>query len=138
MKNLRLLSFALLFWILVISWCENTNNQENLSCEGEDTCPIESNVESPSIEIEESPMVIVDVNDEWVLDWNWEWFRDSELNDEEQAGVEVVDEPMMRILIDENTDIDEIEITPEQTCGALGWTWNEWDCTLQDGSKVYF
>ena len=140
MKNLKFLSFALLFWVLVIAWCEKANNQEKYSCEGDEVCPVEQTVETPSIEIEETPSVIVEVNDEDViLNWNWEWARDEEVfENNEQTVEEPTDQPMMKIMIDENASADEIEITQSQACEALGWTWNEWDCTLQDGSKVYF
>lgn len=81
MKNLKVLSFVLLFWVLVIAWCEKTNNPEKVSCEGDDVCPVEQTVETPSIEIVESPSVIVETNDEeWSLNWdkwNLEWDLDS-------------------------------------------------------------
>lgn len=140
MKNLKFLTFALLFWVLVIAWCEKANNQEKVSCEGDDVCPVEETVKTSSIEIEETPSVIVEVNDEDViLNWNWEWARDEEVfENNEQTVEEPTDQPMMKIMIDENASADEIEITQSQACEALGWIWNEWDCTLQDGSKVYF
>lgn len=148
MKNLKVLSFVFLFSVLVVAWCEKANNQEKYSCEGDEVCP----VENPSIEIEENPTVIVNDNKDWEdiglnLGWNlewdlsiYEWWQEDSIVLEavEQVDEEPGDEPMMRIMVDENANPDEIEITPSQTCEALGWTWNEWDCTLQDGSKVYF
>lgn len=155
MKNFKFLSFALLFWVLVIAWCEKVNNQEKVSCEGEDVCPVGETNETPSLEIEEMPTVIVNGNLGekdlgWDLDWNWWWFIDTEWDldspewgdaDFESAVVESssdADKPMMRVMVDEDEDSGVFEITPSQTCEALGWIWNEWDCTLQDGSKVYF
>ena len=113
MKNLKVLSFALLLSVLVIAWCEKANNQEKYSCEGDEVCPVEQTVETPSIEIEETPSVIVEVNDEDViLNWNWEWARDEEVfENNEQTVEEPTDQPMMKIMIDENASADEIEIT---------------------------
>lgn len=140
MKNFKLLSFCLLFGILVLAWCEKTNNQEQLSCESDDICPIETNIENPSIEIEETPSVIY--NDaEWDLDWNGGWFIEQEivLDTNEQADEEATDQPMMRkIIVDENATAEEIENEMTQTCETLWWNWEEWTCTLSDGSVIAF
>ena len=145
MKNLKVLSFALLFWVLVIAWCEKANNQEKVSCEGEDVCPVETNVENSSIEIEDTPSVIVNANpgeselyEEWALEANESWEEGVALENNEQVNSESEDEPMMKIMVDEDMSAEDIEISESQTCEALWWTWNEWDCTLSDGSKVYF
>jgi len=91
MKNLKFLSFALLFWVLIIAWCEKANNQEKVSCEGDDVCPVEETVETPSIEVEETPSVVVETNDEeWDLDWNGDWSRE-----EVQAEEPTVEEPVI-------------------------------------------
>jgi len=153
MKNLKLLSFLLLCWTLVLSWCEKANNQEKLSCDGNEVCPIEDTVENWGIIINDTPSVIIDENAEWSLDWNeevvrvdewdleWDlpsfvWWDDGLVSENgEQADSE---KPLMKIMVDENASPEEIEITASQTCEALGWSWNEWDCTLEDGSKVYF
>lgn len=155
MKNLKVWSFVLLFSLLVVAWCEKANNQEKVSCEGDEVCTVEETVVTPSLEIEETPTVIVNGNPGEKdlgldLDWNWWWFIDTEwdLNSSEWSDVDFesaviesssdADKPMMRVMVDEDEDSGVFEITPSQTCEALGWTWNEWDCTLQDGSKVYF
>ena len=144
MKNLKVLSFALLFWVLVIAWCEKANNQEKVSCEGDDLCPVETNVENSSIEIEDMPSVIINANpgerelgEEWNLEAS-EWEEDLVLENNEHVNTESEDEPMMKIMVDEDMSAEDIEISESQTCEALWWTWNEWDCTLSDGSKVYF
>lgn len=141
MKNLKFLSFALLFWVLVVAWCEKANNQEKYSCEGDEVCPVEQTVENPSIEIEETPTVIVEANDEeWDLNWDWEWTRDEEIvfENNEQTVEEPSDQPMMRIMVDENATAEEIEQDMVSTCENANWTWADWACTLEDGSIVAF
>ena len=128
MKNLKFLSFLLLCGIVVVAWCEKTNNPEKLSCEGNEVCPIENVDENVGIIIEDSPSVIVEANDdsELVSDESWMW-------------EEWTDQPMMRkMMVDENSSLEEIEISVSQTCEALWWSWIDWECTLQDGSKIYF
>lgn len=122
MKNLKFLSLALLFWVLVIAWCEKANNQEKVSCEGDEVCSVEDTLEIPSLEIEETPTVIVEADDlEWDFDWNWEWLVDVEWNLEWdldshegeaislqdfettiEDSVDVVEEPIMDLMVDEN------------------------------------
>lgn len=128
MKNLKLLSLALLIWVLVLTWCENTNNNEKLSCTDEDTCWIENiNTENPSIEIEESPSIIVDANDEEAFENN------------EQINEEPTDQPMMRkMVVDENATPEEIENDVAETCGNLGWNRTDWICTLEDWTQIAF
>ena len=138
MKNLRFLSFALLFWVLVLAWCEKTDNQEKVSCEGEnDVCPIEQSVESPSIEIEQTPTVIVD-EEKWDLEWDLDsyvWWDDGIVLDSDEA----TDEPMMRkMVVDENATAEEIEQDMVNTCANAGWIWADWVCTLEDGSEIAF
>ena len=137
MKNLKFLSFALLFWVLVIAWCEKANNEEKMSCESDDVCPVETS----SIEIEEAPSVIVEANDEgWILNWNWEWARDEEVfENNEQVVEEPMDQPMTRkMLVDENATAEEIEQGMVNTCANAGWIWSNWVCTLEDGSVIAF
>lgn len=122
MKNLKFLSLALLFWVLVIAWCEKANNQEKVSCEGDEVCSVEDTLETPSLEIEETPTVIVEADDlEWDFDWNWEWLVDVEWNLEWdldshegeaislqdfettiEDSVDAVEEPIMDLMVDEN------------------------------------
>lgn len=130
MKNLKVLSFALLFWVLVVAWCEKANNQEKYSCDGDEVCPVEQTVETPSIEIEETPTVIVEANDE--VDWE-EVFENNE-----QTVEEPTDQPMMRIMVDEDVTAEEIEQDMANTCANANWTWADWVCTLEDGSVVVF
>ena len=130
MKNLKVLSFALLFSVLVVAWCEKANNQEKYSCEGDEVCPVEQTVETPSIEIEETPTVIVEANDE--VDW------EEEFENNEQTVEEPSDQPMMRIMVDENASAEEIEQDMVNTCANANWTWADWVCTLEDGSVVAF
>ena len=140
MKNLKLLSLCLLCGALVLAWCEKTNSNENLSCEGEDVCPIEINIEKPTIEIEETPSVIVN-KEEWDLNWNGEWTREQEVvfENNEQVNEEPSDQPMMRkMIVDENTTPEEMENDTIQICENLWWIWAEWVCTLTDGSVIAF
>ena len=140
MKNLKLLSFSLLCGVLVLAWCEKANNQENLSCEGEETCSIEANVENHTIEIEETPSVIIN-EEEWDLNWNGEWLIEEEIisANNEQVDGEPADEPMMRkMIVDENATPEEIENETTQICESLWWSWIEWTCTLSDGSIIAF
>ena len=130
MKNLKVLSLALLFSVLVVAWCEKANNQEKYSCEGDEVCPVEQTVETPSIEIEETPTVIVEANDE--VDW------EEEFENNEQTVEEPSDQPMMRIMVDENATTEEIEQDMVNTCANANWTWADWVCTLEDGSVVAF
>lgn len=130
MKNLKVLSFVLLFSVLVVAWCEEANNQEKYSCEGDEVCPVEQTVETSSIEIEESPSVIVEANDE--VDW------EEEFENNEQTVEEPSDQPMMRIMVDENATAEEIEQDMVNTCANANWTWADWVCTLEDGSVVAF
>ena len=130
MKNLKVLSFVLLFSVLVVAWCEKANNQEKYSCEGDEVCPVEQTVETPSIEIEETPTVIVEANDE--VDW------EEEFENNEQTVEEPSDKPMMRIMVDENATAEEIEQDMVNTCANANWTWADWVCTLEDGSVVAF
>lgn len=130
MKNLKVLSFVLLFSVLVVAWCEKANNQEKYSCEGDEVCPVEQTVETPSIEIEETPTVIVEANDE--VDW------EEEFENNEQTVEEPSDQPMMRIMVDENATAEEIEQDMANTCANANWTWADWVCTLEDGSVVVF
>ena len=130
MKNLKVLSFVLLFSVLVVAWCEKANNQEKYSCEGDEVCPVEQTVETPSIEIEETPTVIVEANDE--VDW------EEEFENNEQTVEEPSDQPMMRIMVDENASAEEIEQDMVNTCANANWTWADWVCTLEDGSVVAF
>ena len=130
MKNLKVLSFVLLFSVLVVAWCEKANNQEKYSCEGDEVCPVEQTVETPSIEIEETPTVIVEANDE--VDW------EEEFENNEQTVEEPSDQPMMRIMVDENATAEEIEQNMVNTCANANWTWADWVCTLEDGSVVAF
>lgn len=130
MKNLKVLSFVLLFSVLVVAWCEKANNQEKYSCEGDEVCPVEQTVETPSIEIEETPTVIVEANDE--VDW------EEEFENNEQTVEEPSDQPMMRIMVDENATAEENEQDMVNTCANANWTWADWVCTLEDGSVVAF
>ena len=130
MKNLKVLSFVLLFSVLVVAWCEKANNQEKYSCEGDEVCPVEQTVETPSIEIEGTPTVIVEANDE--VDW------EEEFENNEQTVEEPSDQPMMRIMVDENATAEEIEQDMVNTCANANWTWADWVCTLEDGSVVAF
>lgn len=130
MKNLKVLSFVLLFSVLVVAWCEKANNQEKYSCEGDEVCPVEQTVETPSIEIEETPTVIVEANDE--VDW------EEKFENNEQTVEEPSDQPMMRIMVDENATAEEIEQDMINTCANANWTWADWVCTLEDGSVVAF
>ena len=130
MKNLKVLSFVLLFSVLIVAWCEKANNQEKYSCEGDEVCPVEQTVETPSIEIEETPTVIVEANDE--VDW------EEEFENNEQTVEEPSDKPMMRIMVDENATAEEIEQDMVNTCANANWTWADWVCTLEDGSVVAF
>lgn len=130
MKNLKVLSFVLLFSVVVVAWCEKANNQEKYSCEGDEVCPVEQTVESPSIEIEETPTVIVEANDE--VDW------EEEFENNEQTVEEPSDQPMMRIMVDENATTEEIQQDMVNTCANANWTWADWVCTLEDGSVVAF
>ena len=137
MKNLKVLSFVLLFSVLVVAWCEKANNQEKYSCEGDEVCPVEQTVETPSIEIEETPSVIVEADEEkWNLEWDldsYEWWEDGIVNDE------VADEPMMRkMVVDEDATAEEIEESMVETCANAVWTWADWTCTLEDGSQIAF
>lgn len=138
MKNLKVLSFVLLFSVVVVAWCEKANNQEKYSCEGDEVCPVEQTVETPSIEIEETPTVIVD--DEWNLEWDlnsYEWWEDVVLDSDTQLE-EPSDQPMMRIMVDEDVTAEEIEQGMVNTCANANWTWADWVCTLEDGSVVDF
>ena len=130
MKNLKVLSFVLLFSVLVVAWCEKGNNQEKYSCEGDEVCPVEQTVETPSIEIEETPTVIVEANDD--VDW------EEEFENNEQTVEEPSDQPMMRIMVDEDATAEEIEQDMVNTCANANWTWADWVCTLEDGSIVAF
>lgn len=130
MKNLKVLSFVLLFSVVVVAWCEKANNQEKYSCEGDEVCPVEQTVETPSIEIEKTPTVIVETNDE--VDW------EEEFENNEQTVEEPSDQPMMRIMVDENATAEEIEQDMVNTCANANWTWADWVCTLEDGSVVAF
>ena len=109
MKNLKLLSFWLLFGMLILAWCEKANTQEQYACETDDVCPIE-------------------------------WLDNSHRNYEEEAvEEEVSEEPLMRkMVVDENTSPDEVEAEITETCANIGWTWNDWECTLEDGTTVMF
>lgn len=132
MKNLKLLSFVLLFWVLIIAWCEKANNQ-NLSCEAEDACPIEINTDAPSVEIKD----VLSIVDEWNLEWDWE--EEIVLENDNMIVEEVSDQPMMRkMLVDENATAEEIEEDMINTCANAGWTWGDWVCTLEDGSVIAF
>jgi hypothetical protein len=130
MENLKVLSFVLLFSVLVVAWCEKANNQEKYSCEGDEVCPVEQTVETPSIEIEKTPTVIVEANDE--VDW------EEEFENNEQTVEEPSDQPMMRIMVDENTTSEEVEQDMVNTCANAWWTWADWVCTLEDGSVIAF
>lgn len=137
MKNLKLLSLWLLCGVLVLAWCEKTNSNENLSCESDDTCPIENITnENPTIEIEDTPTIVVNDNDvEWDLNWNGEWSRADVFENSE----ETTDEPMMRkMIVDENATPEEIENDTTQICENLWWSWIDWTCTLSDGSTIAF
>ena len=130
MKNLKVLSFVLLFSVLVVAWCEKANNQEKYSCEGDEVCPVEQIIETPSIEIEETPTVIVEANDD--VDW------EEEFENNEQTVEEPSDQPMMRIMVDEDATAEEIEQDIVNSCANANWTWADWVCTLEDGSVVVF
>ena len=143
MKNLKLLSLWLLCGVLVLAWCEKTNSNENLSCENDDTCPIENITnENPTIEIEDTPSIVINDNDlEWDLNWNGGWFREEEIvfENNEQVNEEPADQPMMRkIVVDENATPEEIENDTTQICESLWWSWIDWTCTLSDGSTIAF
>ena len=139
MKNLKVLSFVLLFSVLIVAWCEKANNQEKYSCEGDEVCPVEQTVETPSIEIEETPTIIIN-DDEWNLAWDlnsYEWWEDVVLDSDTQLE-EPSDQPMMRIMVDENATAEGIEQDMVNTCANANWTWADWVCTLEDGSIVAF
>lgn len=128
MRNFKVWSFILLSSVVVFAWCEKTTDQEKYSCETDDTCPIEINLDTPSIEIMEEPSVIVDYNDELIDEEveNWENFE------------EPSDQPLMRIVVDENTTAEEVEQDMVSICENANWTWDDWVCTLEDGSIVAF
>lgn len=133
MRNLKVLSIALMCGLLVLAWCEKTNNQEPVSCEGDDTCPIEIDVDTPSVEIEQ----VLDVIDEWNLEADTE--EEIVFENNEQVNEEPVDEPMMRkMVVDEDATEEEIEEDMVNTCANAGWTWADWTCTLEDGSTIAF
>lgn len=91
MKGFKLLPLVLLFGILIISWCEKSNNSEQYACETDDVCPIEwldtssENIEENGINTEQPMMrkMLVDENmtDEEIADslnkscqnagWTW-------------------------------------------------------------------
>lgn len=90
MKNLKLLTFWLLFCMLILAWCEKTNNEWQYACEtDDDVCPIEwlntADTEEDDINTEEPLMrkMLVDENmtDEEIADslnescqnagWTW-------------------------------------------------------------------
>ena len=135
MKNLKFVFFLLLCGIVVVAWCEKANNPEKVSCDGEDVCPVETNVENPLQEVEEAPS---DVIDEWNLVWDlssYEWWEDVVLDGDIQSA----DEPMMRkMVVDENATVEEIEQSMVETCANAGWTWVDWVCTLEDGTVIAF
>lgn len=140
MKNLKLLSLCLLCTALVLTWCEKTNSNENLSCENKDTCSIEENMESSTIEIEETPSVIIN-EEEWDLLWNSEWLNEEDVvfENNEQINEEPSDQPMMRkMVVDENATPEEVENDMIETCGNLGWNRIDWMCILEDGSIIAF
>lgn len=132
MKNLKVLSIALMCGVLVLAWCEKANNQEKVSCESDDVCPIEIDVDASSVEIEQ----VLDTNDEWNLESDIE---EVVFENNEQINEEPVDEPMMRkMLVDENATAEEIEEEMVNTCSNVGWTWSDGSCTLEDGSTIAF
>lgn len=135
MKNLKFVSFLLLCGIVVVAWCEKANNPEQNSCDWEDVCPVETNVENLSQEVEETPS---DIIDEWNLEWDlssYEWWDDVLLD----GNTQLVDEPMMRkMMVDENATLEEIEQDMVETCGNAWGTWADWVCTLEDGSVIAF
>lgn len=109
MKNLKLLSFWLLFGILILAWCEKANTGEQYACESDETCPIE-----------------------WLTNSNWN-------SEEESIEEEVSEQPMMRkMVVDENASPEEIEAEMTETCANIWWTWSEWSCILKDGTTVMF
>jgi len=120
MRNLKVWLFVLLFWVIVVAWCENIKTQEKLSCDGEEICPVEVDAGNHWIEIEESPSVVIGL-------------------DEEETADELSDEPMMRkMVVDENATAEEIEQDMVNTCANAGWTWADWACILEDGSTIAF
>lgn len=133
MKNLKVLSVALLCWALVLAGCEKINNQEKVSCESDDSCPIEIDVNTPSVEIDD----VISVIDEWNLEWDTE--EEIVFENNEQVNEEPSDEPMMRkMVVDEDATAEEIEESMVETCANAGWTWADWTCTLEDGSQIAF
>ena len=140
MKNLKFLSFVLLFCVLIVSWCEKNNNSDKLSCDGGEVCSIEDVVENWGIIINDTPSVIVDENDELDINWDWEELMEGEVVDGEQLGEAWLEEPLMRKMVvdEEIMTPEEIEISVSETCEALWWAWIDWECTLEDGSKIYF
>ena len=141
MKKVKFLclSLSLLCGVLILAWCEKANNNENLSCENDDTCPIQNtNNENQNIEIEESPSVIInDTDEEWTIFWNIESTENLKWNQENPEIIEA--EPMMRkMVVDENATPEEIENDMIETCGNLGWNRTDWMCTLEDGSQIAF
>ena len=133
MKNLKVLSIALLCGVLVFAWCKKINNPENVSCESDDSCPIEVDVNTPSVEIED----VISVIDEWNLEWDTE--EEVVFENNEQVNEEPADEPMMRkMVVDEDATAEEIEQSMTETCENAGWTWADWACTLEDGSQIAF
>lgn len=68
MKGFKLLPLILLFGILIISWCEKSNNWDQYACESDDVCPIEwletENTEATDTKAEQPMMrkMLVDEN----------------------------------------------------------------------------
>ena len=134
MKNLKFLSLSLLCGIIVLAWCEKVNNPEKNSCDTDDICPIETNIDDPSQKNEEE---LSNASNKWNLEWDlstYEWLGIKIENYEQPA-----DEPMMRkIVVDENATPEEIEQDMVETCENLWWTRTNWTCTLDNGSQIAF
>jgi hypothetical protein len=127
MKNLKLLSFWLLFGMLILAWCENTNNEWQYACESDDVCPIEWLTNNQ--ENDEDRIIEENTNEEVANEESWE----------EVVGNTTSDQPMMRkMMVNEDATPEDIEVEMTETCANIWWTWSEWSCILEDGTTVMF
>jgi len=57
----------------------------------------------------------------------------------EKINKDVSTEPMMKkMVVDENMTPEEFEKEMTNTCANASWIRKDWECTLEDGSKIMF
>lgn len=115
MRKFLILFVTFLLSGIILTWCKSQENSENISennptyCEDGITCSLDK--------------TNANVQD-----------KEEMINNEIPS-----EEPEMRkMVVNENETPEEIEKYMTEACENAWWNWEDWECILEDGSKIMF